>query len=265
MFKQRLLTALLLAPGLLAVLFWGPPITLYAILFVVLMGAAYEWRQLIPITSVIASVIFVAVYVTVILMVAYCQPDWLPNLIFAWLPIFLCILLYPQATMLWRSPWVVALFSLIVSCLFAYAMQTIFTHPSGRYLLIYLILLVWAADIGAYLFGKLWGKHKLIPQVSPGKSWEGFLGGFLFVACISVVGDYLFQPTPEIGWFSLNFICFVVSIFGDLFISMLKRKCKLKDTGHLLPGHGGILDRIDSLIAAAPFFCVGIALIQFGH
>ena len=130
-------------------------------------------------------------------------------------------------------------------------------QPNGKALIVFLLLLVWAADIGAYLAGKLCGQHKLIPNVSPGKTIEGLLGGAALCLIIGVAGYYYFQPHPQsslIPWLIMIGFVFVMALVGDLFVSMLKRRVCIKDTGNIFPGHGGILDRLDSLIAAAPAF-----------
>lgn len=124
--------------------------------------------------------------------------------------------------------------------------------------------LIWASDIGAYLAGKQWGKHKLIPKVSPGKSWEGVTGGVILAMIVATLGYYYFIPYSIYIWFGLALSTVVISIFGDLFISILKRRCQLKDTGNIIPGHGGILDRLDSLIAALPWFYFGLTYIPLG-
>lgn len=118
------------------------------------------------------------------------------------------------------------------------------------------------ADSGAYLFGKLFGKHKLAPKVSPGKTWEGFAGGLLTSALIAwLFGRY--APLDVVP--STLLICSVVaalaSVLGDLTESMFKREAGIKDSGHMIPGHGGILDRIDSLTAAVPVFACLMLLV----
>ncbi|MCC6206824.1 MAG: phosphatidate cytidylyltransferase [Gammaproteobacteria bacterium] len=131
---------------------------------------------------------------------------------------------------------------------------------AGGHLVLLLMLLVWGADSGAYAAGRLWGRTKLAPEVSPGKSWEGVYGG-LAVAMLMALGSGL--------WFGLDWRALVTltllgivtvlfSIIGDLFESMIKRLAGVKDSGRLLPGHGGMLDRIDSVTAAAPVFALGL-------
>jgi phosphatidate cytidylyltransferase len=124
-------------------------------------------------------------------------------------------------------------------------------------LLLYLLVLIAAADVGAYFGGRLFGRHKLAPQVSPGKTWEGFVAGVVAAACVAVAGAIIFDM-PFWPWLVLCLLVAVVSVIGDLTESMFKRHVGLKDSGRLLPGHGGLLDRIDSLTAAAPTFLLGL-------
>jgi len=136
-------------------------------------------------------------------------------------------------------------------------------HRSGAagpgYVLL-LLALVWAADTGAYFAGKRWGRRKLAPTISPGKTLEGVGGGFALAMVVVIAGWFAlssngssFAPFLAIGVATIAF-----SVLGDLYESMLKRQRSLKDSGTLLPGHGGMLDRIDSLTAASPAFTFGI-------
>jgi phosphatidate cytidylyltransferase len=118
---------------------------------------------------------------------------------------------------------------------------------------------VWAADIGAYFVGRLLGRHKLAPKVSPGKTWEGVAGGMAGSLAVGVAGAYWFG-IPAILLAPLAVVCGLVSVIGDLTVSVFKRNAKLKDSGWLLPGHGGVLDRIDSLTAAGPWLALGLQL-----
>ena len=133
----------------------------------------------------------------------------------------------------------------------------------GPYLVLALLGLIWAADIAAFFTGRRYGRHRLASRVSPGKSWEGVLGGVvaalgLGVAIVVVTGDAYASPVVVVG---LCVMTSLVSVLGDLTQSMLKRRVGLQDSGRLIPGHGGVLDRIDSLTSAAPWFALGIMLL----
>ncbi len=139
----------------------------------------------------------------------------------------------------------------------------VFMHQhfeQGGWILLYLLTLVWVADIGAYFSGRKFGKHKLAPGISPGKTWEGVAGGIILnIVWILIV----FQISS--GWeialwqfLLIGLATSLISVVGDLYESILKREASVKDSGKLLPGHGGVLDRIDSLISATPIFVVGL-------
>jgi phosphatidate cytidylyltransferase len=123
-----------------------------------------------------------------------------------------------------------------------------------------LLCVIWGADVGAYVFGRLLGRHKLAPAVSPGKTWEGVTGGLLVTALVAALAASWLQ-LPHGRMVALGLGTAVVSVLGDLTQSMFKRNVGLKDSGTLLPGHGGVLDRIDSLTAAVPAFIVGLKLL----
>ncbi len=133
----------------------------------------------------------------------------------------------------------------------------------GAWMLMYLLTLVWVADIGAYFSGKRFGKNKLAPTISPGKTWEGVVGGILlnslWISLVFILSGGWGMNYP--AFLLMGLITATLSVVGDLYISLLKREAGLKDSGKLLPGHGGILDRIDSLIAATPVFVSGLYLL----
>lgn len=131
-------------------------------------------------------------------------------------------------------------------------------QPLGNWLILAVMVLVWGADIGAYFSGKAFGKRKLAPQVSPGKSWEGVYGGLLLSLLITLVVGLV--RDASVGQIVLSLLgaalVVFISVVGDLTESMFKRQSGIKDSSNLLPGHGGVLDRIDSLTAAIPVFAV---------
>ncbi len=129
----------------------------------------------------------------------------------------------------------------------------------GPAYVLFLFLLVWVADIGAYFAGRRWGRRKLALAISPGKTWEGVLGAAVAALTVALAGAVALGVGARWPWFVG--VCMVTagfSIAGDLFESMMKRQCGMKDSGTLLPGHGGVLDRVDSLTAAAPVFLLGL-------
>jgi phosphatidate cytidylyltransferase len=127
----------------------------------------------------------------------------------------------------------------------------------GAEYVLFVLMLVWAADIGAYFAGRTWGRHKLAPRVSPGKTWEGVAGGVLLGTGMAAIGAWWFHA-PALNFVLLGAVVVAVSVVGDLTESLFKRFAGLKDSGSVLPGHGGILDRIDSLTAAVPVFALGL-------
>jgi len=172
---------------------------------------------------------------------------------------------YPKTSTLWaRSKMVKTVFGLFTLLPFFWSMvvlRSVNIHHDFYYggaLLMFVFLLVWAADTGAYFCGKRFGKHKLAPNVSPGKTIEGFMGGAVSSMLVAFVGRILFDiPSDKMGlFFAAALITTFVSALGDLSESIFKREANLKDSGNLLPGHGGILDRIDSLTAAVPVFAL---------
>jgi phosphatidate cytidylyltransferase len=127
----------------------------------------------------------------------------------------------------------------------------------GPEMVLWMLLLVFAADIGAFFAGRSLGRHKMAPRVSPGKTWEGAIGGLAAVALIALIGT-LRYGLPVRGGVAFGCAVGVFSVIGDLTESMFKRGAGLKDSGSLLPGHGGIMDRIDSVTAAAPLYALGL-------
>ncbi len=147
---------------------------------------------------------------------------------------------------------------LIIGCTLA----IFFLWQASPWWLMYLFGLVWVADSGAYFTGKFLGKRKLIPDVSPNKTIEGLLGGLaLTLVLIAAVAHHQHLTSLHlVGFVLLSVLTVFASVLGDLFESLLKRKANIKDSGTLLPGHGGVLDRIDSMLAAAPIFALGFYL-----
>jgi phosphatidate cytidylyltransferase len=139
------------------------------------------------------------------------------------------------------------------------ALAWLHREPAGPWWILLLLLIIWAADVGAYFSGRAIGGRKLAPTISPGKTWAGFFGGLVSASVVAGIAGTL-MPAIDASMLQLaiiGLVTAVVSVGGDLFISMHKRTVGLKDTGRIFPGHGGVLDRLDSLLAGAPFFVLG--------
>ncbi|WP_145518107.1 phosphatidate cytidylyltransferase [Yersinia mollaretii] len=281
MLKYRLITALILIPVVIGALFLLPPVGFAIVTLLVCMLAAWEWGQLAGFASR-SQRIWLAIlcgFLLVLMLLslpAYQHSAHLPQVSVPlwlsmgwWLAALLLVLTYPRSAAFWRDSRLLRIiFGILTIVPFFWGMVALRQygydqhHNIGAWWLLYVMLLVWGADSGAYMFGKLFGKHKLAPKVSPGKTWEGLIGGLLTSALISwLFGRYApLDIIPE-----KLLICSVVaalaSVLGDLTESMFKREAGIKDSGHLIPGHGGILDRIDSLTAAVPVFACLMLLV----
>ena len=269
MLKQRIITALILAPLALFGVF-GLPLHsfLYLMDFVVLV-AAWEWANLAGYQSNKARALYV-LSMTVIVVLMHTMFSSLSVgivlqlAVLAWLVALYWVVRFPQVS-IWNSSWVrgVIGFVVIVPCWIAFV--TLKASPSGELLILLLFLLVWGADVGAYFSGKRFGRTKLAPSVSPGKTREGLYGGLLACLIVSVVFALLNGLTAyqSVMLVVLSLVTGLISVLGDLFESMLKRHRGIKDSSQLLPGHGGVLDRIDSLTAASPLFVLGMQYVVF--
>lgn len=266
MLITRIMTASVLITIVMLVLFFLPATPFSFLTGVVILAAGWEWTYLALITSLFGRLSYLAV-----LAVFLCISVFIPApFILVVSGIFWCltipmILLYPRACNWFKTrAFVRALLGIVVLVSAFATIRFIRLQNDGIYALLLLFVLIWGADSAAYFVGRKWGKTKLLPQVSPGKSVQGLLGALLFSAIITYV-LLLFFETPEVRWmwiFSLTTTTTLFSVVGDLFESVLKRQAGIKDSGHWLPGHGGILDRIDSLLAAAPIFALVAWLLQ---
>ena len=267
MLKTRIITAVVLLVVLLAVLFGGYYPAFAAVVLVFLMAAITECFQLFGRPrrqAALVALFWVAAFAYAFL---YSQNAavkfWFGLASAIWLFRFVPSLatgLPPMDSM--RSTIVGMLYAVtIVAC---FAAMVVFFNQSAMYLLS-VMALVWIADIGAYFSGKAFGKRKLAPTISPGKSWEGAIGGGIAVLVLSILVILFGQPwltdtfvvklQASLGWVATIAILVVMSaasVVGDLFESQLKRRAGVKDSSRLLPGHGGVLDRIDALVPVLP-------------
>ncbi len=281
MLKQRIITALLLAPTAICAIFYLPLVYFAALLLAVVAIGAWEWGPMMGLTTKISRLAYVVSTTVLIAILWYhLPPENIWNSMFGlqqevlpllWLSVVwwglaaLLILNYPKSKQFWaKSQFAIAILGwlTLVPTWLAFMVLRASSYSTddfhGAQLLMFLFLLVWSADIGAYFVGKLLGKHKLMPNVSPGKTIEGFLGGVVCATILtSVVGFYLSWSSDKmIVALLVAALIATISVLGDLTESMFKRQAGIKDSGSILPGHGGILDRIDSLTATAPIFAI---------
>jgi len=273
MLKQRVLTALLLMPLVLALIFAAPPQWFLVLLALILLAGSWEYLRLAGVSGRAAGLLLVIVQAVALAVLFSYRNDWAAGIAWylalccaAWLLLFIRLPAYRQdarANGSYRVASIVTSLLSITACWFALGWLRV--QPQGSWLILLLLLIVWAADTGAYFAGKAFGKKKLAPRISPGKTRAGLVGGLVLAPLIALLAAWL-MPIASIAPLRLVLLSLVtalVSVGGDLMISMHKRTSGLKDSGSLLPGHGGILDRLDSLLAAAPFFALGILVAGF--
>ena len=260
MLKQRIITALILAVVLLVILFVLPVEVAVGVFAVLMLLGAWEWAALSGVHAVASRAAFtVAVAAAMGALALYVPPGGIPVALL-WVQLALWAV---AAALLVRFPRPIpgllsAPAGLAVLSLAWLGLAFLLTNESlGPAWVLFLFVIVACADVGAFAAGKLFGRVKLAPRVSPGKTWEGLIGGLAAVSVGAAVGAWWFElPTG-----ALVGLCLAVagiSVVGDLSVSMLKRNAGLKDSGSLFPGHGGVLDRVDSLLAATPLFVLGL-------
>ncbi|WP_440055737.1 phosphatidate cytidylyltransferase [Pseudoalteromonas sp. T1lg65] len=278
MLKQRILTSVVLAPLALLLVFYTPLALFSTIAALIVLLGAWEWSALAGLKSNMQRFGFVAVMGGIIGLLNSHWPIehlWLQgklvadaNYVFTlsfawWLVATFLVFKYPRMSSAWsegvmmRS--IAGLLTLIPLWLALNVMRSASYHEGehiGSILIMVVLGIVWSADIGAYFAGKNFGKRKLMPKVSPNKTIEGLIGGVITAVIFVVIFCHYAQVEKSLWpiYAAMTIIIALFSAVGDLLESMFKREVGLKDSGRCLPGHGGILDRIDSLTAAAPIF-----------
>lgn len=258
MLKQRVLTAIIAALALFVVLFALPEGLARSVIVGIILIAAWEWAGFLNFGKPPQRLIYVAlVGLGIAGLLALLNAGALSVgqvLVFAiatWSMALVWLFFYPTAV-----PGVLRWLAGLAVLLPAWLALDIVFRMSPR-LLLFMLVLVFAADVGAYFAGKRFGRVKLAPQISPGKTWEGVLGGLALVLLLSVAGAHWFN-LPLNMFLPFGLAIGMVSVVGDLTVSVFKRSAGVKDSGRLFPGHGGLLDRIDSITAASPLFAYGL-------
>lgn len=268
MLKTRVITALVLVVVLLLALFWLPQRAWAAFAGVLVVPAAWEWGKLIKLSRVACGLYVLVIAAVCALLFGLAQGDTPGG------PVVLQSAVYLGASLFWlivvplwlwrswlpRARWLAALTGLLV--LVPAWLALVELRNLGPLLLLLLMSVAWISDIAAYFAGRRFGRHKLAPSISPGKTWEGVLGAVLAVSLYAALWSLVWQAhfphvleSMRFGTFGMLLFLWLltaVGIYGDLFESALKRQAGVKDSGALLPGHGGVLDRIDALTAVLP-------------
>lgn len=259
MLRQRVITAVVLVPLVLAAIVFAPAPWFAGIIGIVVAMLALEFAALCSLDApgrALFAAFALALYAIAVMPWEYAPATGRGLLVLAvvlWLlaPVWLAT----------RARLPVAVKGLLGLPLLAgagFALLALKMNDAGGRWVFAAFLVVWAADIGAYAAGRTFGRHKLAPMISPGKTWEGFVGGIALVLAAGVaVALLLLDLRSWMAWALLLAILVALTVFsviGDLLESLLKRQAGVKDSGTLLPGHGGLLDRLDSLLAVAPVF-----------
>ena len=254
--KQRIITALVALAVLGVLLFAMPPLAMHIALGALIVAGAWEWSGFLGNAGVGVRITFVALVagllaVTVLFFSAWTEQILMLSLLW-WFGALIWTFFFPTPVpqaMRWIAG-VLVLVPLYIALMILYA--------AGPMILLFALLIVWVADSGAYFAGKTMGRVKLAPQISPGKTWEGVIGGLLAVVLLTLLRS-VWVETDLAVVLPFCLAAGALSVVGDLTVSMFKRTAGVKDSGTLFPGHGGVLDRIDSVAAAAPLFALGLA------
>lgn len=258
MLRQRIISAVIAIVVLGVVLFVVPAAAARVFIVGVMLVAAWEWGGFMesPAQSRLLCVGMVAALQLALYLLL--GAGLLTTLDIFWLALawwtaaLVWLFFYPTRVPGWLT-WLAAILVLLPAWL---ALDYI--YRASPTLLLFMLIIVWAADIGAYFAGKRFGSVKLAPRVSPGKTWEGVLGGVALVLLLSFAGAQILGLKLAV-LLPFSLCVALLSIVGDLTVSAFKRSVDMKDSGKLFPGHGGLLDRIDSVTAAAPLFALGMA------
>ncbi|WP_116963518.1 phosphatidate cytidylyltransferase [Fastidiosibacter lacustris] len=260
--KERIITGVILGLIVLGAIFCLSNTIFDIAVAVVLLFAAWEWTALANIKKITTKIIYLAISLVLIYLSRYSQLTVLLISLLFWFFACYLVLRYPNIPFKAISPGARYAMGFLVIVPMWISLSLL--HQQKPALLLLMMLVVTLADSGAYFVGRQYGKKKLAPIISPKKTVEGFVGGFVFgglagVICALVISHSHFEQTILI---ILSFAIVIVALLGDLFESMIKRECGVKDSGTILPGHGGILDRMDSLFSSFPIFV--LMLIIFG-
>ena len=258
--RKRIITAVILGGGFLAVALLLPAIATYIVLTLLILAGAWEWSGFLKLPSVALRVLYVALVAGLLPVIWFVaeSPEGreivLAIAVVWWVIALVWIAFAPQRV----TPLLAALAGLLALVPAWLALVRLRVDLGAQWML-FTFLIVIAADIGAFFAGRRFGRLRLAPSVSPGKTWEGVFGGIAGGAILAICGSAWFG-VPAFAFVPLCLAVVGFSIIGDLTESLLKRFAGLKDSGTLFPGHGGVMDRIDSVTGAAPVLLFGLTV-----
>jgi len=272
MLKQRIITALVLATIFLAALFGLPAGYFSFFIGAVLLIGAWEWASLSGLPAIWQRIVYSSLLLVLLVIAALylgfegeASPQ-LNNLAIRdllivgcgwWALALLLVQGYPSSSVLWGHKALRLVIGVLVLIPTWVALVYVRQQSNGAWLVLLLMLIVAVADSGGYFAGRRFGKHKLAPAVSPGKTWEGFAGGLLANCLLALILSQVLDVSLVL-MLVLTVPTSLISVLGDLLESMVKRHAGAKDSGTILPGHGGILDRVDGITAGAPVFALAL-------
>ncbi|MFC5741897.1 phosphatidate cytidylyltransferase [Dyella tabacisoli] len=269
MLLQRTLTALTLAPLAILLILWPPTWVFAPIVAAIFLVAVWEWTRLSGLQQTAARVALLALATVLFGLTWRLQNTALSPLMLAigvawWLLVCLWLRHFAFGAAPTRENLQLKLlagaFVVFPAWIAALALHG---GAQGHWWTFLAMLIICAADIGAYFSGRFFGRRKLAPTISPGKTWAGVYGAFVAGALVAVIGGWLLgvRGGPLFGLVLLSVVTVIASVVGDLLESLMKRHAAVKDSGNLFPGHGGLLDRMDSVFAALPIFAAGKLLL----
>ena len=277
MTKQRVLTALVLAPVMVFGIFFLELKPFAMFIALIASVGAWEWANIAGYKKnwsrvVYALFVFVCLYISARILRVW--PEYKIWFLAAgtlwWVVAFALVKRYPGGTDIWNARVIRAFLGLCVLIPMWVGFMHLKEEPHSSLLIIYVMLVVWGADTGAYFAGRKWGRSKLAPHVSPGKSWAGFWGGLATTLVLAAFACWYVDSQLQrldlnsaLKIFVITVVTMVISVLGDLVESMMKRHRGIKDSSSLLPGHGGVMDRIDSMAAAVPVFAFMMMIMQW--
>lgn len=263
MLKQRIITGVIMAAVVFAAVLLLPnTLFMIASLIIIMSIGGWEWARLVGLEDMSRAWAVIAL-IAMAVLIHILGIGWYVIAIGVvwWVTILGLLTIYRQGSTFYSSrPWILSLSAVLILIPAWLAIIRLQSHDPR--LVLYLVFLVAAMDTGAYFVGKAIGEKKLAPHLSPGKTLEGVKGGLAAALLFAVLGAsfFGFRGTAWVYFLLLSLLVAALSVAGDLFESLVKREAGQKDSGSLLPGHGGVLDRIDGLLAALPVFVLGLSV-----